>query len=69
MASTVPRVVQYEEDHNGGGRTVAEGILTVLEAIQAEAEGEVAFFKWNDFGRSDGLNSKVKNVPFSLVFE
>ena len=41
MTKTVGGVIKYEEEHNGGGRAVAEGILTVLESIQKEGEVEL----------------------------
>jgi hypothetical protein len=43
MASTVSGIIQYEEQHHGGGRAVAEGILTVLEAIRNKEEIETPF--------------------------
>ena len=41
MAKTISGVIDFEEDHQGGGRAVAEGILTVLEAIQEERDVEL----------------------------
>ena len=40
MSTVVRKVISFEEQRPGNGRALAEGILTVLEAIQAEGEVE-----------------------------